>query len=469
MARSPGRSGMTLLTVLPALWVGGAPAAAQTAPPMDLHIPYTQFTLDNGLTVVVHTDRSLPVVAVNLWYHVGSSSERPGRTGFAHLFEHIMFEGSGNVPPGEFDQLLESVGAAANGSTTTDRTNYVEEVPSSAVELALWLEADRMGRLLETMDQEKLDIQREVVKNERREAYENQPYGLAWETISGALYPPDHPYHWPVIGSMEDLEAATLDDVESFFRTWYAPDNAALVLAGDINERRARVLAERYFGGIPRGPGTPVIEAPDAALPEPRVLVLEDDVQLPRLYLSWHSPGAFTDGDARMTLLGTLLANGRSSRLHRRLILEEQIAQEVDAYQEGGRLGGSFHLIVTARPDIPLQRIADIIHEELAALAAEGPGEQELKRARVGEEADLVRDLQRVGGFEGRAERLNEYLFHTGDPGFVRRDLARYGRATPEAIAADVRELLLEAAGVTLSVVPRGRTDLAVSPGEPRH
>ena len=467
MFRQAGLPTLLLLLGLAAFPLGGAPVAAQSPPPMELHIPYTQFTLENGLTVVVHTDRSLPVVALNLWYHVGSSSERPGRTGFAHLFEHIMFEGSGNVPPGEFDLLLESVGAAANGSTTTDRTNYVEEVPSSAVELALWLEADRMGHLLETMDQEKLDIQRDVVMNERREAYENQPYGLAWETLSGALYPPDHPYHWPVIGSMADLEAATLEDVSTFFRTWYAPDNASLVLAGDITEREARRLVQRYFGGIPRGPGAPVVEAPDPTLPAPRVLVLEDDVQLPRLHLSWHSPKAFTDGDARMSLLGTLLANGRSSRLHRRLVMEEQIVQEVEAYQDGGVLGGGFHLIVTARPDVALERIAAVVAQELADLGSAGPTEAELRRARVGEEADLVRDLQRLGGFEGRAERLNEYLFHTGDPGYVRRDLARFTGATPEALAADVREWLLDAHGVTLSIVPRGRRELAVLPPEP--
>lgn len=432
---------------------------------MDLHIPYTQFTLDNGLTVIVHRDTRIPMVAVNLWYHVGSASERPGRTGFAHLFEHIMFEGSAHVPEGDFDTLLESVGSASNGSTTPDRTNYIMEVPSNALELALWLEADRMGWLLEAMDRSKLDIQREVVKNERRQAYENQPYGLAWETLSAALYPPDHPYHWPVIGSMADLDAAGLEDVTEFFRTWYTPRNASLVLAGDLTVDRARTLVQRYFGEIPGGAPPPQITAPDPTLAAPVVRVLEDEVQLPRLYLAWHSPAAFAAGDAEMHLLASVLAGGRSSRLYRRLVLEEQVAQEVSAWQDEGRLGGSFHVVVTARPDVPLGRLARAVQEEVARLAAEGPSPEELGRGRTRIEADLVRSLDRLGGFDGKAERLNRYLFYTGDPGYVRRDLARFRGVEAESIAGVARRWLVEAHGVTLSVVPRGRLDLAVAEG----
>lgn len=429
---------------------------------MELHLPYTQFTLENGLTVVVHRDPALPIVAVNLWYHVGSANERPGRTGFAHLFEHIMFEGSKHVPEGEFDTLLESVGASANGSTSTDRTNYVEEVPSTALELALWLEADRMGWLLDTMDRSKLDIQREVVKNERRQAYENQPYGLAWETLSAALYPPDHPYHWPVIGSMEDLEAATLDDVNSFFRTWYGPNNASLVVAGDVRVDEVRRLVERWFGEIPAGPEGPRVTPPDPTLAAPGILVLEDDVQLPRLYMSWHSPPALTQGDAAMELVATLLADGRSSRLYRRLVYEAQVAQDVAAYQDEGRLGGGFHVVITGRPGVALGELEGAVRRELELLAADGPEATELEGARARVEAEIVRSLDRLGGFDGRADRLNRYLFHTGDPGYIRRDLARYRRVTPDLVAEEVRRWLVERHGVTLSVVPRGRRELAV-------
>jgi zinc protease len=464
-AARASRRAPLLVTALLAGVLGEEALSAQDSRPMDLHLSYTQFTLENGLTVVVHREPALPIVAVNLWYHVGSANERPGRTGFAHLFEHIMFEGSRHVPEGEFDTLLESVGASANGSTSTDRTNYVEEVPSNALSLALWLESDRMGWLLDTMDRSKLDIQREVVKNERRQAYENQPYGLAWETLSAALYPPEHPYHWPVIGSMEDLEAATLDDVTRFFRTYYAPNNASLVVAGDVRVDQVRALAERHFGAIPRGPDVPAVSAPDPTLRAPRVLVLEDDVQLPRLYMAWHSPAALTPGDAAMELLATVLANGRSSRLYRRLVYEEQVAQDVMAYQDEGRLGGAFHLVVTGRPEVPLSRLEAVVREELARLASEGPGDDEVASARARAEADLVRSLDRLGGFDGRADRLNRYLFHTGDPGFIRRDLARYARLTAGDLADHARSFLVERHGVTLSVVPRGRLEMAVPEG----
>ena len=428
---------------------------------MELHLPFTRFTLGNGLTVIVHRDPTLPLAAVNLWYHVGSASERPGRTGFAHLFEHLMFEGSGHVPVGAFDALLESVGASANGSTSTDRTNYVEEVPSGALELALWLESDRMGWLLDTMDRSKLDLQRDVVKNERRQAYDNQPYGLAWETISAALYPPDHPYHWPVIGSMEDLEAATLDDVTTFFRTWYAPGNASLVVAGDVEVEEVRRLAERWFGGIPAGPPVPPVTAPDPTLEAPAVRVLEDEIRLPRLYLSWHAPLPLTREEAALEVAGRVLANGRSSRLYRRLVYEEQVAQDVSAWLEEGRLGGSFHLVVTGRPGGALEPLAEAVRAEVARLAEEGPTPAELEGARVRVEAELVRSLDRLGGFEGRADRLNRYLFLAGDPDGIERDLARFRELTAAEVAAAVRRWLVERHGVTLSVVPRGRRELA--------
>jgi zinc protease len=442
-------------------WAG----TAQERVPMDLHIPFTQFTLANGLNVIVHEDHALPIVSVNLWYHVGSGNEKPGRTGFAHLFEHIMFEGSAHVPEGDFDNLLEAVGGTNNGSTNPDRTNYWENLPANALELALWLEADRMGWLLETMDQEKLDIQRAVVKNERRQSYENRPYGLAFEQLGFAMFGEDHPYHWPTIGSMEDLSAATLADVTEFFRTYYVPNNASLSIAGAVSARRVRELVEKYFGPIPRGPERPPVEPPPVGLDRERYVLLEDDVRLPRLYMGWHSPPMFSDGDAAMDMAGAVLAEGKSSRLHRRLVYEEQVAQDVAAFQLSQELGSRFIVIVTGRPDVELQDLEAAVRDEVARLAEEGPTEFEMERVVNQIETAFVGGLQRVGGFGGKADQLNRYYFTTGNPGFVRKDLARFHRQTPETVADEVRERLDGAHAVVLSVVPRGRADLGAQGG----
>jgi zinc protease len=445
----------------------GATASAQEEEArVEVHIPYTQFTLQNGLNVILHRDASLPVVSVNLWYHVGSKNEKPGRTGFAHLFEHIMFEGSAHVPEGDFDNLLESAGGVNNGSTSNDRTNYWENIPANALELALWLEADRMGFLLETMSQEKLDIQRDVVKNERRQGVDNQPYGRAFETIYENLYLHDHPYHWPVIGSMDDLSAASLEDVMDFFRTYYAPNNASLAVAGDVRESEVRRLVEKYFGDIPAGPPVPEVMVPEAALGENVEVVLEDAVQLPRLYVAWQAPKVFTQDDAVLDVLSSVLTQGKSSRLYKRLVYDEQIAQDVGAFQNGQEVGGSFWIIATAKPEVSLGRLATVIREELERVVADGVTAVELKRAVTGVEPDFVRSLERVGGFGGKADRLNEYHFLTGNPGWVRRDLRRYHEVTPAALAAAAGTYLAGQPAVWLSVVPRGRVDLAAgSPG----
>jgi zinc protease len=461
----PGSRWAGMVVLMPVLIAGVAQAQEPSSgpDPVEPYISYTQFTLENGLTVLVHSDRSLPVVSVNVWYHVGSGNEKPGRTGFAHLFEHIMFEGSANVPEGDFDNLLEAAGGVNNGSTNNDRTNYYENVPSGALELALWLEADRMGWLLDTMDQTKLDLQRDIVKNERRQSYENRPYGLASETILHALFPPDHPYHWSVIGSMEDLSAASLEDVTEFFRTYYAPNNASIAIAGDVSVSRARTLAEKYFGEIPSGPTVPAIEAPDPTLNEEIRLVMEDDVQLPRLYMTWHSPAAYSQDEAPMDLAATVLSDGRNSRLQRRLVFEEQVAQDVFAYQSGRRLGGTFHIVATAKPGVDLATLEAAIREEMTRMVEEGVQARELERAIAQIETGFVQQLERVGGFGGRANMLNQYFFFTGDPGFVRKDLARYRAAGPEDVAAGAGRYLLRAHPVVLSVVPRGATDLAAS------
>ncbi len=442
-----------------------SPVAAQA--PLEVHISYTQFTLQNGLTVLLHEDPTLPLVSVNLWYHVGSRDERRGRTGFAHLFEHIMFEGSKHVPGGEFDTRLEAVGASNNGSTSWDRTNYWINAPKGALALALWLEADRMGWLLDTMDREKLDIQRAVVQNERRQSYENQPYGMAWETTLAALFPPEHPYSWPVIGRMPDLEAAGLDDVVDFFRRWYAPNNAVLAVAGDVSLAEVQRLTARYFGEIPRGPEITRPTIPTPTLDEPRILVLEDDVQLPRLYITWHAPLAYSTDDALLDLAARILADGKSSRLHRTLVYEEKVAQEVEAFQYGGAAGGIFQIVVTGVPNEPLGPLAERVRGELEAMAGEGIEIEELERTRNQVETDFVQGLESVGGFGGKADQLNEYFFYTGNPGFIRHDLNRFRGATPEAVREAVDRLLVGSPAVTLSVVPRGRVELAVPEATP--
>jgi len=445
-----------------ALGLTALPAAAQEdTERVDVYIPYTQFTLANGLNVIVHEDRALPVVSVNLWYHVGSKNETPGRTGFAHLFEHVMFEGSGHVAEGDFDNLLEGAGGVNNGSTSNDRTNYWENIPANALELALWLEADRMGFLLDAMTQEKLDLQRDVVKNERRQGVDNQPYGRAFETVYARLFPPEHPYHWPVIGSMEDLSAATLDDVKAFFRTYYAPNNASLAVAGDVSPTRVRALVEKYFADIPSGPPVPQVVVPEAELAADDPVVLEDEVQLPRLYVAWHAPRLFTDDDATLDVLASVLTEGKASRLYERLVYDEQIAQDVSAFQDGMEVDGAFWIIATARPDVPLARLEAVIREEVARLAAQGVEEVELRRAVNGVQTSFVRSLERVGGFGGKADRLNEYHFLAGTPGWVRKDFDRYRRVDEQGVQAAARRWLDGVPAVWLSVVPKGRTDLA--------
>jgi zinc protease len=423
---------------------------------MTVDLPFDSFTLDNGLRVFVHEHGAVPVACVNIWYHVGSKNERPGRTGFAHLFEHLMFEGSAHVPAGQFDRLLEDVGGVNNGSTSPDRTNYWITVPSHALELALYLEADRMGWLPPAISQEKLDNQRSVVMNERRQSYENRPYGMASERILAALYPPDHPYHWPTIGSMEDLRAATLEDVMEFFATWYGPGNATLAIAGAVDAAHARELVERYFADVPAGrAAAPLVAAPAAALDGERRLVLEDDVHLARLYMAWHSPAAFAPGDAELDLAGQVLAHGKTSRLFRTLVYERQIAQDVRAFQRSGQLTSSFFVVATARPGTDLRHLETLVREEIASIAGTGVGEEELARARNMTEAAFLDELQSVGGFGGRADRLNLYAFHTGDPGYLAQDLRRYTEMPAERVRAVVHSVL-RAPAVVLDVVPRG-------------
>ena len=420
-----------------------------------------QFTLPNGLDVILHEDHRVPMVAVSAWYHVGSAREKPGRTGFAHLFEHIMFEGSGHVAEGNFDNWLEAAGGDNNGSTDNDRTNYWETVPSNALELALFLESDRMGYLLDAMSPEKVNIQRDVVKNERRQSYENRPYGMAFLKLPEELFPPSHPYHWPVIGSMEDLTSASYEDVVQFFKSWYGPNNTSLVVAGDIDPREARRLVEKWFSDVPRGAAVPPIAAPPAVLTSEKRLTLEDHVQLPRLYLAWLSPVAFAPGDEAMTVLSRVLASGKNSRLYKRLVYDLQIAQDVSASQNSGPLGSTFLLIVTAREGHGLSEIEKVVVEELAKVKRDPPAARELERAVNQIESAFYNGLERVGGFGGVADQLNAYELYAGRPDYFAEDLARYTSLDPRDVQAAANRYLRDDARLVLSVVPQGKKALA--------
>src|SRR5215831_18695685 len=353
--------------------------AADTPP---LQLPYTQFTLPNGLHVILHEDHSVPVVSVNVWYHVGSAREKPGRTGFAHLFEHLMFMGSGHVQPGEFDELLEAAGGSNNGSTENDRTNYWINVPSNALELALFLESDRMGYLLDSMTPKTVDAQREVVKNERRQSIENRPYGIAESvTLTEMLYPEGHPYHWPVIGYMPDLDAASYDDVVAFFKTYYAPANASLVVAGDIEAGQARRLVEKWFSDVKAGPPAQPVTIPGVRLNGVVTKTVTDHVQLPRLYLAWLSPRRFEPGDAALDVVADVLAGGKNSRLYKRLVYDMQIAQNVSAAQSSQALSSYFLIEATPQPGHTTAELQKVIDEEIVKLKTELPSEREVQRA----------------------------------------------------------------------------------------
>jgi zinc protease len=429
---------------------------AQSVP----RIAFEKYTLPNGLEVILHEDHSVPVVAVDTWYHVGSSDEQPGRTGFAHLFEHIMFMGSEHVPVGAFDQQLESAGATNNGSTTEDRTNYWETMPSNALPLALWLDADRMGFLLPTMDAAKLDLQRDVVKNERRQSYDNVPYGRADETLLAALYPSGHPYHWPVIGSMADLSAASLDDVKEFFRTYYAPNNATLAITGDFDRDSVKTWVGRYFGGIAPGPRVPPRPTvPSFTIPRDTFMVLEDRVQLPRLYYAWHSVKAFHPDDAALDVLAYVLAGDKNSRLYRRLVYDLQVAQDVNAEQNSARLDGYFQLDITPKPGTSPSRLAQMADEEVAKLISDGITARELARAK---NSFRARHIDALAGNLSKAEQLTFYDYFVGTPDYTQQDAARYDRTTASDVQHAARTYL-GAHKIVLTVVPEGKTELMVS------
>jgi len=432
---------------------GSMPAAGST-PASNINVNYTDFRLPNGLTVILHEDHSVPVATVNMWYHVGSARERPGRTGFAHLFEHLMFMGSGHVKPGDFDEWLERAGGENNGSTENDRTNYYINVPSNSLELALFLESDRMGYLLDTMSPKVVDAQRDVVKNERRQSIENRPYGIADEVLGAMLFPEGHPYHWPVIGYMEDLTAASYEDVVAFFKKYYTPSNASLVVAGDIDSAKTRQLVEKWFGDVKPGPAPEPMTIPGVALTGVQKKTITDRVQLPRLYLAWVTPAHYAPADAALDLVADTLAGGKNSRLYKRLVYDLQIAQDVSAFQQSQQLASAFQIVSTPRPGHTVDELKKVIDEELRKLQTTEPTSHELERSINQIEASFYNRMERTGGFGGKGDQLNAYFTFTGDPDWFNEDLARYRAQSPSDVRAAAAQFLPLDKRVELTVEP---------------
>ena len=448
------------LVAAAALARAGGTSAAET--PM-LNVPVETFTLKNGLRVVVHEDHTAPLVAVNVWYHVGSGREVKGRSGFAHLFEHMLFQGSKNVADDQHFSIVQDAGGTANGTTNADRTNYFEMVPSNYLETALWLEADRMGFLLPSLNQEKLDNQRDVVKNERRQRYENAPYGMGFVRLGEMLFPASHPYHWPTIGYMEDLSAASLDDVKGFFSQWYSPDNACLVVAGDVKPSEVKRLATRYFGDIPKGPARPPLPRTPASLAADQRDVMEDQVTLPQIMMAWHSAPLWHKDDPVLDILASILGQGKASRLYERLVYKEQAAQTVSSFQFTREQAGTFHITVQAREGHTLSEMERAILEEITRMAKEGPTERELTQAKNSIETAAVRAVETL---LGKADRINSYMTYRGRPDLFNEELQNYRNVTVQDVRR-VAEAYLSKPRVVLSIVPKGKRELAAAGATP--
>ena len=455
------------------LFVAAGTAVAQAGKSPELRIDYTTETLPNGLTVVYHVDHTTPVAAVLLWYNVGSKMERPGKTGFAHLFEHMMFQGSKNVAKGQHFALLEAAGGRAgadiNGTTDNDRTNYFEQIPSNQVELALWLESDRMGTLTQTLTQEKLDNQREVVKNERRQSYDNQPYGTSDEKIEEAIFPSGHPYQHDVIGSMADLTAASVDDVKNFFNTYYAPNNAVLVVAGDIDVPQVRQYVAKYFGPIPRGPKVPPLanmSVPTVVGRQQRIVVNDSLAPAPGVFIAYRMPAAKDPRGPVVDLLADAIANGKSSRLYETLVRQQQIATQVYGYD--WNLADGADMLSFAAIGKPGAN-ADSLERALISVLDGSTGavtQTELDRARATERFRFINGLQTMGGFGGRADRLAEGWTFFHDPNHVNKKLAEYDRVTLADINKLSRERLVPINRVIAVYVPAKKASASTASGE---
>jgi zinc protease len=437
----------TTLAAAAALVATLAPATAGA-----VEVPFTKYQLKNGMTVILHEDHSLPLCAVNISYKVGSRFEEPRRTGFAHLFEHLMFMGTHRVPTKMFDAWMEAEGGWNNAWTSEDRTDYFDVGPAHTLPLLLWLESDRLSSLATDMNQPKLDAQREVVRNERRQTSENEPYGKVELRLPELLYPEGHPYHHPVIGSHEDLQAATVDDVKGFFNRWYTPNNASMVIAGDFDPQAARATIERYFGSLP----AVAVPKPPPATPSKLTGVVRetipDNVNLAKVVIAWHSPAHFAPGDADLDLAAAILEQGKASRLYKALVYDQQIAQDVSAAQHSGDLGSHFAVEVIARAKVPLPKLEAAIDAELQKIASSPVTEEELKRAKNQFETAFVARMQSVAE---RASILNQYEHSLGDPGYAEKDLQRYRDVTAASLQKYTQQTLDPKARVIIHVVPR--------------
>ena len=427
-----------------------------------IRLPFESYTLANGLTVITSRDRTTPTVAVNVWYHVGSKNEVAGRTGFAHLFEHVMFTGSGHVPYGLHDKLTEGVGGSNNGTTSNDRTTYYEAIPSNYLESALWLESDRMGFLLDSLDLAKLNAQRDIVKNERRQGVDNQPYGRAREILARATYPASHPYSWDVIGSMEDLSAASEEDVKNFFRLYYAPNNTFLAIVGDFDPGEAKTWVQKYFGDVPRGKPIARPSVAPVTFDAERRLVHEDRVQLPRLYVQWPTVGEQHEDHFALEVLGAVLAGPRTARLTKALVYDKQSAASVSASQDTRENVGDFGMTITPRPGNTLTDLEQAADAVIDTLKADGPTPEEIQKAIAGQELAFVRGLE---SNLGKAFQLADGAGFHGDPGYFRTEYSKVQSVT----AADIKRVAnkyLTKGRVVLSIVPLGKLDQAAKPGE---
>ena len=425
-----------------------------------LRLPFESYALPNGLTVILSPEKTTPTVAVNVWYKVGSKNEVVGRTGFAHLFEHVMFTGSGNVPYGLHDKLTEGIGGSNNGTTNNDRTTYFETVPANYLESALWLEADRMGYLLDALDLAKLNAQRDIVKNERRQGVDNQPYGRASEILARATYPPSHPYSWDVIGSMTDLSAASEDDVKNFFRLYYAPNNAFLAIVGDFDPAQAKVWVTKYFGDIPRGKPITRPKVEPVTLTAEKRLVYEDRVQVPRLYVQWPTVGETSDDRFALDVLATILAGPRTARITKALVYDEQSAATINVFQSTNEDVGDFVLMITPRPGHALTNLEAAADAIIERLKTEGPTAEEIQKATAGEELGFVRGLE---SNLGKAFRLTDGAGYHGDAGYFRTEYKKTLSVTAEDVKR-VANKYLTRGRVVLSVVPVGKLDQAAKP-----
>ena len=416
-----------------------------------LNIEYKKYKLDNGLDVILYKNTTLPIVTVNIWYRVGSANESNGKTGFAHLFEHMMFQGSQNVGKEMHFKYIQEAGGSLNGTTNTDRTNYFETLPSNNLELALWLESDRMGFMLPGLTQEKLDNQKDVVMNERRQRYENQPYGLAWEIIFSNLFPENHPYHWPTIGWMQDIEKFNLEDIKHFFNTYYKPNNASLVIGGDIDYDHTTEIVEKYFGEIPEGKKIPGIKVPAVEFNETKIIIHKDNVQLPRIFLTWHSAKYFDKDDAPLDMLSDILSGTKNSRLQNSLVFEQQLAQEVVAFQYSGNLSGIFIIVATPKPGIEINRLKEAIFTEINSIADNGVTEDELELTRNATKSSFIYSLQNL---EYLVNQINSYNYFFEEPNSFYADLKRTESVKTEDVKR-VAENYLKKPYLELNIIPK--------------